>query len=309
VEFERQKFREQMRDRMRGAHNTNGAEGIFSARFVLGVAIIALGALFLFDSFGWIESRYVIRKVWPLIFVVIGISILHKPNRGKRKRNEGWAFIIVGMFIFLSKIGLFDLSFWGILFPSLLLFVGGMLVYKSLRPPRVVVSFDPADAPKSQTASSSFDPTLDPSLDPSVDPSINQRVDATTEPTGTPRTVYTRAVPDEDHAEYVRAFAVLSSNELRPVSRPFRGADLSAVLAGVKLDLTSARMEGDTARIELFAFCGGIEIYVPPDWTVTSKVGTLMGGFTDKRRPTTTLPTKTLIIDGFAIMSGIEVSN
>ena len=296
MEFDREKFRE----RMRGMHDAHGAEGIFSARFILGVAIIALGALFLFDSFGWIESRYVIRKVWPLIFVVIGISILNKPNRGKRKRNEGWAFIIVGTFIFLSKIGLFDLSFWGILFPSLLLFVGGMLVYKSLRPPRVVVSFDPADAPKTPS-------TASPSLDPMVDATtIDPTIDVTTE---TPRTVYTRAVPDEEHAEYVRAFAVLSSNELRPVSRPFRGADLSAVLAGVKLDLTSARMEGDTARIELFAFCGGIEIYVPPDWTVTSKVGTLMGGFTDKRRPTTTLPTKTLIIDGFAIMSGIEVSN
>jgi Cell wall-active antibiotics response 4TMS YvqF len=122
-------------------------------------------------------------------------------------------------------------------------------------------------------------------------------------------TIYTRPTPDEEHAEFIRAFAVLSSNELRPVSRPFRGADLSSVLAGVKLDLTSARMEGDTARIEVFAFCGGIEIYVPPDWTVTSKVATLMGGYTDKRRPTTILPTKTLIIDGFAIMSGIEVRN
>jgi predicted membrane protein len=273
---------------MRQAHDTHGAEGIFSARFVLGVAIIALGAVFLFDSFGWIESRYVIRKVWPLIFVVIGISILSKPKRTRRKRNEGWVFIVVGMWIFLSKIGLFDFSFWGILFPSLLLFVGGMLVYKSLRPPRVVVSFDPADAPGATTSTASSEPGL----------GIDE-----------PSTVYTRPAPEEEHAEFIRAFAILSSNELRPVSRPFRGADLSAVLAGVKLDLTSARMEGDTARIEVFAFCGGIEIYVPPDWTVTSKVATLMGGYTDKRRPTTILPTKTLIIDGFAIMSGIEVRN
>jgi hypothetical protein len=102
---------------------------------------------------------------------------------------------------------------------------------------------------------------------------------------------------------------MLSGSELRPMSRPFRGADLSAILGGVNLDLTSARMEGDTARIEVFAFCGGIEIHVPPDWTVTSKVATLLGGFSDKRRPTTTLPTKTLIIDGFAVMGGIEVKN
>jgi hypothetical protein len=68
-------------------------------------------------------------------------------------------------------------------------------------------------------------------------------------------------------------------------------------------------MEGDSARIDVIAFCGGIEIYVPPDWTVTSKIATLLGGFTDKRRPTTTLPTKTLILDGFAVMGGIEVKN
>lgn len=296
MESDRHKFRENVRERIRQAHDSRGAEGIFSARFVLGVAIIALGAVFLFDSFGWIESRYVIRKVWPLIFVVIGISILSKPGRTRRKRNEGWVFIVVGMWIFLSKIGLFDFSFWGILFPSLLLFVGGMLVYKSLRPPRVVVSFDPADAPSMSSSTDASDTDLNPRMGADIGAASSS-------------TIYTRQTADEEHAEFIRAFAVLSSNELRPVSRPFRGADLSSVLAGVKLDLTSARMEGDTARIEVFAFCGGIEIYVPPDWTVTSKVATLMGGYTDKRRPTTILPTKTLIIDGFAIMSGIEVRN
>ena len=88
----------------------------------------------------------------------------------------------------------------------------------------------------------------------------------------------------------------MSGCELRPVSRPFRGADLSAVMGGIKLDLTDARMEGDSATIEVFAFWGGIEIYVPPDWTVTSKVTTLLGGFIDKRRPTSVVPTKTLIV-------------
>jgi predicted membrane protein len=107
----------------------------------------------------------------------------------------------------------------------------------------------------------------------------------------------------------VRTFAILSGTELRPVSRPFRGADISAVTAGVKLDLTDARMEGDTATIEVFAFWGGIEIYVPKDWTVTSNVTTFMGGFIDKRRPTTTAPTKTLVITGLVIMSGVEVKN
>lgn len=290
VEFDRQKFRDHMRERM---HQSDGAEGIFSARFAIGLAIIALGALFLFDSFGWIESRYVLRKAWPLILVVIGISILSKRRNGRR-RNEGWAFIVVGLWIFIGKIGLLEFSFWGILFPVVLLFVGGMLVYRSLSPPRVQVSFDPADAPKTDFSTASSNAT---STDAPFD---------TSGPIPT-STIYSRH--DEEHAEYIRTFAMLSGSELRPMSRPFRGADLSAILGGVNLDLTSARMEGDAARIEVFAFCGGIEIHVPPDWTVTSKVATLLGGFSDKRRPTTTLPTKTLIIDGFAVMGGIEVKN
>jgi predicted membrane protein len=116
-------------------------------------------------------------------------------------------------------------------------------------------------------------------------------------------------VSEEPQAEFMRSFAVMSSNELRPVSRPFRGADLSAVMAGVKLDLLDARMETDSANIEVFAFWGGMEIYVPPDWTVVSRVTTLMGGFIDKRRPTTVIPTKTLIISGLVLMGGIEIKN
>jgi predicted membrane protein len=283
VGSDRQHTRARLREHLKGV---DGAEGVLSARFAIGLAIIALGALFLFDSFGWIEARYVLRKTWPLIFVVIGIGILSKRRHGRR-RNEGWAFIIVGSWIFISKIGLLDFSFWGILFPSVLLFVGGMLVYRALKPPRLDVTFDPADAPKADSPSAA----------------------SFSSGSSTSSSDFARQSRDDEHAEYIRTFAMLSGSELRPMSRPFRGADLTAVLAGVNLDLTSARMEGDTARIEVFAFCGGIDIHVPPDWTVTSKVATLMGAYTDKRRPTTTLPTKTLIIDGFAVMGGIEVKN
>jgi predicted membrane protein len=113
----------------------------------------------------------------------------------------------------------------------------------------------------------------------------------------------------EDHVEFVRSFALMSGCELRPVSRPFRGADLTAVMGGIKLDLIDARMEGDSATVEVFAFWGGIEIFVPPDWTVTSKVTTLLGGYVDKRRPTSVVPTKTLVVQGMVVMGGIEVKN
>jgi predicted membrane protein len=107
---------------------------------------------------------------------------------------------------------------------------------------------------------------------------------------------------------YVRSFAVLSGNEWRPTT-PFEGGDLNATLGGVKLDLTGATMAGDTATIEVFALMGGIEIIVPRDWTVTTKVATFMGGCTEKRHPSGLPPSKHLVVQGFAMMGGVEIKD
>jgi predicted membrane protein len=228
---------------------------LFSVRLLVGLWIIAIGAIFLAGNLGWIDSRHVFHHFWPLFFVFVGTGMLVQPNN-RRGHTWGWVFVTVGIWMFADKVGWIDISLWQLLFPLALLSLGGMLVWRALRGPR-------------------------------------------TEST----------IVNDEHSEFVRSFAVMSGTELRPVSRPFRGADISAVMAGIKLDLTDARMEGDTATIEVFAFWGGIEIHVPADWTVTSKVATVMGGFIDKRRPTSTIATKTLVITGLVVMSGIEVKN
>lgn len=238
---------------------------LFSTRLIVGVLIMLLGGTLLADNLGWIEARHVLRSLWPLVLVAIGVGMVRRPQH-RRSREGGWVLITIGIWIFLSKLGWVHISFGQLLLPAIFLFVGGVLVFRSLRSPE-------GSVPK---------PTL-------------------------------HATPGDaapaDHAEFVRSFAMLSGCELRPVSRPFRGADLSAVMGGIKLDLSSARMEGDTAVIEVFAFWGGVEIYVPPDWAVTSEVTTLLAGFIDKRRPTSIVPTKNLIIKGMVVMSGVEIKN
>ncbi len=109
---------------------------------------------------------------------------------------------------------------------------------------------------------------------------------------------------------YIHTFAAMSGSEHKP-SMPFTGANLGAVMGGVKLDLSGVEMEGDTATIEVFAVMGGIEIYAPRDWDVTSHVVTLMGASVDKRRPIAAPPPtrKTLIINGFVFMGGIEIKD
>jgi predicted membrane protein len=113
---------------------------------------------------------------------------------------------------------------------------------------------------------------------------------------------------DGDQRSYIHTFAIMSGNEQKP-SQPFQGADLGAVMGGVKLDLTEATMEGDTATIDVFSVMGGIEIFAPREWNVTSKVATFMGACVDKRRPAKEGPTKTLVVRGFVFMGGVEIKD
>jgi len=113
----------------------------------------------------------------------------------------------------------------------------------------------------------------------------------------------------EDPASYVRAFAVMSGNERRGIASTFRGGDLAAFMGGVTLDLRQAKMTADGAVVDAFAFWGGIEIKVPESWQVRGEVIPLLGGFEDKTRPKSGAVEGTLVIRGFAIMGGVEVSN
>lgn len=119
----------------------------------------------------------------------------------------------------------------------------------------------------------------------------------------------TSAPGPEDPASYVRAFAVMSGNERRGIASTFRGGDLAAFMGGVTLDLRQAKMTPEGAVLDTFAFWGGIEIKVPESWQVRGEVIPLMGGFEDKTRPKAGAVDGTLVIRGFAIMGGVEVSN
>jgi len=271
----------------RRMQNSSGHQEMFSTRLIVGVLIILLGGALLADNLGWFEARHLLRSLWPLALVAVGVAMIRHPQH-KRSRSWGWVLVTVGLWIFADKIGWIHVSLGQLILPGILLFVGGVLVFRSLSgPPSGPASTGTPDG--NGTAGTNGTPNNGAS-------------------SGFTSTGFGSAQAS-DSAEFVRSFAMLSGHELRPVSRPFRGADLNAIMGGIKLDLTSARMEGDSAVIEVFAFWGGVEIFVPPDWTVTSEVTTLLAGFIDKRRPTSVVPTKHLVIKGMVVMAGVEIKN
>ena len=115
--------------------------------------------------------------------------------------------------------------------------------------------------------------------------------------------------PEGDSDSYIHSFAIFAGNELKPTATPFIGADLAALMGGVVLDLSNTQMQGETATVDVLSVMGGIEIFVPRDWNVTTKVMSFMGACVDKRRPATLPPTKTLVVRGATFLGGIEIKD
>ena len=102
--------------------------------------------------------------------------------------------------------------------------------------------------------------------------------------------------------------ALFGSRKIVNTSRDFRGSSLSAIFGGYELDLTGAEIVQSPAVVDVFAFAGGIEIYVPEKWEVAGEVTPVMGGFEVRARAAAD-PSKRLIVRGFVMMGGVEVKS
>ncbi|HTD06796.1 LiaI-LiaF-like domain-containing protein [Undibacterium sp.] len=101
--------------------------------------------------------------------------------------------------------------------------------------------------------------------------------------------------------------AVMSGHNLKNDTQDFRGGDIVAVMGGVELDLRQASMQSE-AVISVFAMWGGIVIKVPTDWSVVMNGTPILAGMDDKTVPSMSAG-KRLVIEGEAIMGGVEIKN
>lgn len=89
------------------------------------------------------------------------------------------------------------------------------------------------------------------------------------------------------------------------VKGDYTGGSLVAIFGGVDLDLRQAKIK-DGSVIEIFTFCGGVNITLPDDVIIENEVRGFLGGTDDKTLPKDSVK-KTLYLKGECILGGLEI--
>jgi predicted membrane protein len=112
----------------------------------------------------------------------------------------------------------------------------------------------------------------------------------------------------------LREAIVFSSINRRVETQQFEGGSLEVVFGAIEIDLSGAAISSAnrTAKLELSAVFGGIDIIVPQSWKVLLQATAVFGGCDDKSLPSRPEPGSepaTLIVTGGAVFGGITIRN
>jgi hypothetical protein len=244
-------------------------------QLVVGLVVILVGVAFTLEQFG-VTSAINYLRYWPTALIAIGVLKLLQAREGGGA-FAGLVFALVGVWLQGEELNLIHVRLRDV-WPLGLVAFGAYLVWQGL-------------------TNRQHGPVQPPPA-----PSPNLPYDASP----TPGPLAGRGITDTNAT--MSAMAILGGVSRGNNSSAFRGADLLAIMGGCEIDLRKAAINGE-AVIDVFAMWGGIEIRVPEDWTVVSRVVPLMGGVDDKTRPPQGATAHRLVLRGFAIMGGIEIKN
>jgi hypothetical protein len=306
-------------------------------RLVLGGLLVLLGIALTLDQLGVVEVHHVWRY-WPAALILIGLSGLQR-SEGRRLVTPV-ILIVVGSWLLLNTLGLVRVDVWDFFWPLILVAVGARIMLRRNDPINKQDAFlgTPPSMPPGAPPAAGTPPGFDR-------PSGFERPTGFERPPGfdssgvaPPPTGATPAAPADFAAspasatspgeapsgaggfaagggptndpEHASLFALLGSSKRRWGRFPFRSAETTAMLGGCELDLRDALMGSTgTAVVEVFVLMGGVEIMVPPNWTVSLEVAPILGGAEDSTRTMPSMSAHKLIVRGTVVMGGIEISN
>ena len=240
-------------------------------KFIIGICLVIMGVVLALDQFGLLQGFHLLR-FWPAALILIGLVMLKRGERHSTLR--ALVFIVVGGWLLLNTLGLVRLDIWEFFVPLLLVFFGARMLMHNQ-------GSRPTDQPPGGQPTSGLN---------------SATTGATSSGSGEP--------------VHASLFALLSSSKRRWGKSVFRGAETTAFMGGCELDLRDALMgPGELAVVDVFVMMGGVNIFVPPHWTVSQEIVPLMGGVHDKTRSVPSNPAQHLLVRGTVVMGGVEIRN
>lgn len=107
--------------------------------------------------------------------------------------------------------------------------------------------------------------------------------------------------------DHIDEFAIMSGLESNIESQEFKGGRVTAIMAGVELDLRDAQLYNNEAAIEINAVMSGVEISVPENWKIEYSGTPILGEFSNKKRYKEDVDAPLLKINFSVIMGSIEI--
>jgi predicted membrane protein len=253
-----------------------------------GMVFLAIGVVFLLGNMGLLNVGSVLR-FWPVILIAVGIFKLVESGENYA-HSSGIFWIVIGGLFLTGTLGILRVSFRD-LWPVVLIGFGAWMLWRSVHFDRERRRAASARRAGNTDAGSGFT---------TGDESEATKTDSQARSNGSAG-VSSDAI--------ISALAILGAVERRNNSQDFRGGSITAIMGGCEIDLRGASITSPNDPVlEVFALWGGVELRVPPDWTVVSRVDPILGGYEDS-----TLPpkegSKRIVLRGTAIMGGIEVTN
>jgi hypothetical protein len=104
------------------------------AYLVAGSLIAVWGAGMLLDNLGLGDLGRYMHRVWPAVLVIVGITLLiHRDSNPNRYGFWGVACLLAGAWASISQQGWIHVSLAALLWPALVMLIGGSFVHRALR--------------------------------------------------------------------------------------------------------------------------------------------------------------------------------
>ncbi|MCH2057459.1 MAG: cell wall-active antibiotics response protein [Thalassotalea sp.] len=81
-----------------------------------------------------------------------------------------------------------------------------------------------------------------------------------------------------------------------------------SAFSGTEIDFTNATFTKKVTTVKVFSLFSGNDIFVPENVNIVSKVFCIFGGVDNDSQTSATIDAPTLVIEGFAIFSGVDIS-